>query len=52
MKLKPQLIPINKHRKEGRIPCAIKGISWIELFALFSMAFPFLVIGISLLVEL
>lgn len=52
MKLEPQLIPTNKHRKEGRLPHAIKGLSWIEVFALLSMAFPFLVIGISLLMEL
>lgn len=49
MILKPQLIETNRHRKEGRLPCAIKGHSWLEVIAAVCIGLPMLIIGIHLL---
>lgn len=50
MYLERQYPEINRHRKEGRIPCAAKGqFSWLDVAATACIALPFLVMGLHLL---
>lgn len=53
MRLEPQLIPVNRHRKEGRLPCAIAApFTWLDVIAVVCIGLPFLVIGLHLMVRL
>lgn len=53
MYLEPQFPPINRHRREGRLPCAIRShFTWLDVIAVLMIGFPFLVIGLHLFKEL
>ena len=48
MKLDRQYPPMNRHRRDGRLPCAIKGHSWLDVVAVVCIGLPFFVMGLHL----
>ena len=53
MRLEPQYPPMNQHRKEGRLPCAIKAqFTWLDVITVILIGFPFIVLGLHLFKEL
>ena len=49
MRVEPQFPPMNKHRREGRLPRAIPSqFTWLDVIAVILIGFPFLIMGLHL----
>lgn len=49
MRLEPQYPEMNRHRKEGRLPCAIKNqFTWLDVIAVICIGLPFLIMSLHL----